>query len=124
MISRQMNIRTKEAMTVTRLRMLKENAERARASGNRLGLVSEKDLLALGKLIESDAVSTEMYQQRLDDILALGAEIDEGRAALSEAGQTVMDIWEKMDTGLIADEHEAFDEADRRVREQQTPAED
>jgi hypothetical protein len=65
-----------------------------------------------------------MYQQRLDDILALGAEIDEGRAALSEAGQTVMDIWEKMDTGLIADEHEAFDEADRRVREQQTPAED
>ncbi|MEP0842297.1 MAG: hypothetical protein HRF43_06260 [Phycisphaerae bacterium] len=124
MISRQLNIRSKESMTVTRLRMLRENAERAKAHGGKFGLVSEKDLIRLGKLIESDAVSTEMYQQRLDEILALGAEVDEGGTGLSEAGRQVMDIWEKMDTGLIADRAEAFDEADRRVREQQsTPAE-
>lgn len=124
MISRQLNIRSKEAMTVSRMRMLRENAERAKAHGGTLGLVSEKDLLRLGKMIENDAVSTEMYQQRLDEVLALGAEVDQGQAGLSEAGQSVMDIWEKMDTGLISDRTEAFDEADRRVREQQMPEEE
>jgi hypothetical protein len=124
MLSRQLNIRTKEAMTVTRMRMLRENAERAKAHGGKLGLISEKDMLALGKLIESDAVSTEMYQQRLDDMLSLGAEYDEGASGLSESGKTVMDIWEKMDTGLISDQSEGFEEADRRVREQQTAPED
>lgn len=124
MISRQLNIRSKESMTVTRLRMLRENAERAKAYGSKLGMVSEKDLIRLGKLIETDAITTEMYQKRLDEILTLGAEVDEGGAGLSEAGRQVMDIWEKMDTGIIADKTEAFDEADRRVREQQSaPAE-
>ncbi len=120
MMSRQLNIRSKEMMTVSRLRMLRENAERAKLHGNKLGLVSEKDLLALGKLIESDAISAELYQQRLDEILSLGAEVDEGSAGVSEAGRQVLDIWEKMDTGLIKDGVEGFDEADRRVREQQS----
>lgn len=124
MLSRQLNIRSKESMTVTRMRMIRENTERAKLHGSKLGMVSEKDLIRLGKLIESDAITTEMYQQRLDEILSLGAEVDEGAAGLSEAGQHVMDIWEKMDTGLISDKAEAFDEADRRVREQQSaPAE-
>lgn len=121
MIARQLNIRSKELMTVSRLRMLRENAERAKASGDLLGRVNEQDLLRLGKMVESDAISTEMYQQRLDEILSLGAEIDTGSAGLSEAGRQVMDIWDKMDTGLIRDKAEAFDEADRRVREMQTP---
>ncbi|HOB73590.1 MAG TPA: hypothetical protein PKG54_03595 [Phycisphaerae bacterium] len=120
LLSRQLNIRSKESMTVTRLKLLRENAERARLHGNKLGLVSEKDLLRLGKLIENDAITAEMYQQRLDEVLSLGAEVDEGAAGLSEAGRQVLDIWEKMDTGLISDKAEAFDEADRRVREQQS----
>ncbi len=120
MLARQLNIRSKEMMTVSRLRMLRENAERAKLHGTKLGLVSEKDLIRLAKLIENDAISAEMYQQRLDEVLAIGAEVDEGAAGLSEAGKQVMDIWEKMDTGLIADQAEAFDEADRRVREKQS----
>lgn len=120
MVSRQLNIRSKESMTVSRMRMIRENVERAKAHGSKLGLVSEKDLLRLGRMIESDAVSVEMYQQRLDEILAIGAEADEGLAGLGNAGQTVMDIWDKMDTGLIRDRAEGFDEADRRVREQQS----
>ncbi len=122
MLARELNIRGKEAMTVTRMRMLREQRERAGSRG-RPALVSEKDLMRLGKLIESDAISAEMYQERLDQILAIGAEVDQGGAALSDAGREVMDIWDKMDTGLIADETEAFDEADRRVRERQAPAE-
>jgi len=119
MLGRQLNIRSKETMTVSRMRMLRENAERAKAHGGKLGLVSEKDLLRLGRMIESDAISVEMYQQRLDDILSLGAEVDQGMAGLSEAGKTVLDIWDRMDTGQIKDQAEAFDEADRRVREKQ-----
>ena len=82
-----------------------------------MGLVSETDILRLGKLIESDAVKAEIYQERLDEILAIGSAVDEGAASLSEAGKTVMNVWEKMDAGAITDKTEAFDEADRSVRE-------
>jgi len=116
MLSRQLNIRSKESMTVSRLRMLRENADRARSSGG-LGLISERDILRLGKLIETDSVRAEVYQERLDEILNLGAEVDEGAAGLSDAGQTVMNIWEKMDDGVLTDSSEAYEEADRSVRE-------
>jgi len=116
MLARQLNIRSKEMLTVSRLRMLRENADRAGQS-NRLGLVSETDILRLGKLIESDAVKAEIYQERLDEILAIGSAVDQGAASLSEAGKTVMNVWEKMDAGAITDKAEAFDEADRSVRE-------
>ncbi|HOW18862.1 MAG TPA: hypothetical protein PLC79_07480 [Phycisphaerae bacterium] len=125
MLARQLNIRSKEMLTVSRLRMLRENAERAALHGNRLGLISEKDLLRLSRMIENDAITAEMYQQRLDEVLAIGAGVDEGRAGLSEAGRSVLKVWEQMDTGLIKDKSEAFEEADRRVREQQkAPAEE
>lgn len=122
MLARQLNIRSKEMLTVSRLRMLRENADRAGRS-NRLGLISEGDILRLGKLIESDAVRAEVYQERLDEILAVGAAADEGSAALSQAGQTVMNVWEKLDAGDLTDKSAAFDEADRRVRERQAAAE-
>lgn len=116
MLARQLNIRSKEMLTVSRLRMLRENADRAGAS-SKLGLISEADMLRLGRLIESDAVRAEVYQERLDEILSIGAAVDEGAAGLSEAGQTVMDVWDKMDAGAITDTAEGFDEADRSVRE-------
>ena len=116
MLQRQLNIRSKELMTVSRLRMLRENADRSSTS-QKLGLIGEKDMLTLGRLIESDSVRSEIYQERLDEVLSLGRSMDEGASGLSEAGQTVMDIWEKVDRGDIVDRAEAFDEADRRVRE-------
>ncbi len=116
MLARQLNIRSKEMLTVSRLRMLRESADRAGQS-NKLGLVSEVDLLRLTKLIESDSVRSEIYQERLDEILTIGASAEEGEAGLSEAGKSVINVWEKMDTGTITDTTEAFDEADRSVRE-------
>ena len=116
MLARQLNVRSKEMLTVSRLRMLRENADRAGASG-KLGLISQTDMLRLGKLIEADTVKTEVYQERLDEILAIGAAADEEATTPSETGQTVMNVWEKMDAGKITDKTEAFDEADRSVRE-------
>jgi len=124
MISRQLNIRTKEMLTVSRMRMIRENAERAKVAGDRIGMISERDLMGLSKLIENDAITSQMYQERLDQLLQIGADVDEGAAGISEAGQAVMDIWDKMDTGDLADATEAFDEADRRVREQKSAAEE
>jgi hypothetical protein len=115
MASRQLNIRSKEALTVTRMRMLRENAERAKAMGSRLGMISEKDLVALEKMIDNDAITAEMYQDRLDSMLSIGPE--EVAAGMTEGSKQVMDIWEQMDTGLITDAAQGFDEADRRVRE-------
>jgi hypothetical protein len=109
-------------LTVSRLRMLRENADRASQTGGRLGLIGEKDILRLGKLIENDSVKAEVYQERLDEVLSIGAGVDEGTDGLSQAGRTVMDIWDKLDAGAISDSTDAFDEADRRVREQHQAA--
>jgi hypothetical protein len=80
--------------------------------------------MRLSQLIERDSISAEVYQERLDEILSIGAIADEEAKALTPAGETVMNIWNKLDAGAIADATEAFDEADRRVREQQqAPAE-
>lgn len=121
MSSRQLNIRSKEALTVTRMRMLRENADRAKARGSRLGMIGEKDLIQLEKMIENDTITAEMYQDRLDDMLRVG--LEEGEAALTPGTQQVLDVWEQMDTGLIQDAGAAFDEADRRVRERHQAAE-
>lgn len=115
MSARQLNIRSKELLTVTRLRMMRENMDRAKRSGSKLGMVTERDLIQLEKMIESDQVTTEMYQERLDSILTIG-EGDTG-GALSEAGKQVMDMWDRMDQGLVEDPTKAYDEADRKVRE-------
>ena len=121
MASRQLRIRSKEALTVTRMRMLKENADRAKARGSRLGLIGEKDLVALEKMIANDTITTEIYQDRLDDMINVG--LEEGESVLTPGSQQVLDVWEQMDTGLIKDSNEAFNEADRRVRERHEAAE-
>lgn len=121
MVSRQLNIRSKEALTVTRMRMLRENSERATSSGSKLGLVSERDLVALEKLIANESITAEVYQDRLDAMLHI--EADDTGTAMTEGGRQVMDIWEQMDTGLITDANQGFDEADRRVRERHKSAE-
>jgi len=122
MLGRQLNIRSKEMLTISRLRMLRESADRAGQS-NRLGLISETDLLRLGRLIESDAIKTELYQERLDEILRVGTAADAEAGALTEAGQTVLKVWEKLDQGALTDAAEAFQEADRSVRERQAASE-
>ena len=115
MSARQLNIRSKEYLTVSRMRMLKESADKAKARGSNLGLIGERDMIALEKMIENDSVTAEMYQDRLDSLLQIGA--DESESVLTPGSKQVLDVWEQMDTGLIQDSGQAFDEADRRVRE-------
>lgn len=125
MLSKHLNVRSKEALTVSRLRLLRETAQRAGAGlgGIGKGLIRDGDLALIERLIENDKITTEMYQERLDAILQIGAEADQEAAGLSPASAELLRIWGDMDAGLIKDTHEAFDEAERRVRERQKASE-
>lgn len=124
MLAKHLNIRSKEALTVTRLRMLRESAERSGASVAQAatGLIRESDLALIERLIENDTIGAELYQERLDEILRLSIAGTEGSGAISAAGQELMKIWSDMDAGLIKDAASATEEAERRMRERQKAA--
>ncbi len=123
MAARELNLRSKELLTVSRLRIVKENNEKGRALG-RLNL-TDKDVARISQWIEDDAVSQDMYQERLNTILDLGAQSDKdalASAGLSGAGQELMNIWNDLDKGALKQD-EAFDEADKAVRRRQSSME-
>ena len=123
MAARELTLRSKELLTVSRLRMVKQNSEKGRAVG-RLNLTGA-DVAKISKLIEDDSVSQDMYTQKLDAILELGEQSDKdalANAGLSGAGQELMNIWNELDRGTMKHE-EAFDEADKAVRRKQTSME-
>jgi hypothetical protein len=122
MAARELNLRTKELMTVSRLRMIQEN----KAKGSALGRlnVTDKDVARINQWIEDDAVGQDMYQERLDQILELGAQSDKDAlesAGLTSAGQELMNIWNDLDRGAVK-EPEAFEQADQAVRRRQSAA--
>src|SRR5438034_2104950 len=115
MAARELNLRSKELMTVSRLRVVKENSERGRALG-RLNL-TDKDVAKISGLIEDDNVSQDVYRDRLDALLEIGAQGDKdalASAGLTSAGQELMNIWDEMDRGAVKQE-QAFEQADQAV---------
>src|SRR5215204_4468387 len=116
MAARELNLRSKELMTVSRLRVVKENSEKGRALG-RLNL-TDKDVAKISGWIEDDSVTQDMYNDRLNAILDLGAESDKaalGNLELTGAGQELMAIWNQMDRGAVK-EAEGFEQADQAAR--------
>src|SRR5437763_259311 len=79
MAARELNLRSKELLTVSRLRMVKENGEKGRALG-RLNL-TDKDVAKISQWIEDDAVTQDMYTERLNSILELGEQSDKDAVA-------------------------------------------
>jgi hypothetical protein len=83
--------------------------------------VTEKDMARITSWIEDDAVSQDMYLERLDQILDTGAQADKdalAQAGLTSAGNELMHLWDQMDRGHLKEE-EAFEEADRAIRRKQ-----
>jgi hypothetical protein len=123
-VGRQLNVRSKELLTVSRVRMLKENAPKVSGAMGRLNL-TEKDVARISGWIEDEAVTQDMYLERLDEMLDLGAQSDKdalSRSGLSGAGQELMNIWNDLDRGNV-EEKQAFEEADKAVRNKQASAE-
>ncbi len=116
MAARELNLRSKELLTVSRLRMIRENNERGRALG-RLNL-TDKDVAKISSLIEDDSITQDIYRDRLDTLLEIGAQGDKdalASAGLSSAGQELMNIWNDLDRGAVKHD-QAFDQADQAVR--------
>src|SRR4051794_18211111 len=116
MAARELNLRSKELLTVSRLRMVRENNEGGRALG-RLNL-TDKDVAKISGLLEDDNVSQDLYRDRLDALLVIGAQGDKdalATAGLSSAGQELMNIWDELDRGSVKHE-QAFQQADQAVR--------
>jgi hypothetical protein len=119
MAARELNLRSKELLTVSRLRMVQEN----KASGRALGRlnVTDKDVAKISQWIEDDAVTQDMYSEKLDQILDLGAQSDKdalASAGLTGAGQELMNVWNDLDRGAVK-ETDAFAQADEAVRKRQ-----
>lgn len=123
-VGRQLNVRSKELLTVSRVRMLKENAPKVSGAMGRLNL-TEKDVARISGWIEDEAVTQDMYLERLDEMLNLGSQADKDameRSGLSSAGQEIMNVWNDLDRGAV-EEKVAFEEADKAVRNKQASAE-
>lgn len=123
MSARELNLRSKELLTVSRLRMVKENKGKAGALG-RLK-VTDRDVARINAMIEDDSISQEMYTERLDSILDTGLSADKealGSATVGEAGQELLDIWNQIDRGAMKQEA-AFDKANAAVRNRQASRE-
>ena len=117
MAARELNLRTKELMTVARLRMVKENQENGKAASGRLNITA-KDMVRLSGWIENDQVSQEMYGEKLDTLLSIGAEGDRDAiesAGLTESGQDLMHLWDELDRGTV-DEKSAYEQAEQAAR--------
>jgi len=82
MAARELNLRSKELLTVSRLRMVKENQANGKALG-RLN-VTDKDVAKITQWIEDDSIGQDMYRERLDAILEVGKQSD--KDALATAG--------------------------------------
>lgn len=120
MVARELNLRAKEMLTVARLRMVKENSERGKALG-RLN-VTDKDVARITSWIDDDAVSQDLYTERLNAILEVGEQSDHDALAasgLSAAGQELMNLWDQVDRGQV-EQDKAFEQADAAVKRRQS----
>ena len=114
--AKELNLRSKELLTVSRLRMIQESREKGRGVG-RLN-ITDRDVAKINGWIDDDVLGQDMYQQRLDAILEAGSNADSEsleNAGLSQAGQELMSIWDQLDRGKV-DNDKAFDQADAAVR--------
>lgn len=122
-VARELNLRSKELLTVSRLRMIRENNERGRALG-RLN-ITDKDVAKISGWIEDDTVSQDLYNERLNTLLELGAASDGdaiNSTELAGPGKEIMNLWDQMDRGAVTKD-EAFNEADQAARRRQASSE-
>jgi DNA topoisomerase VI subunit A len=121
MAARELNLRSKELLTVSRLRMVKESNDKGRALG-RLNL-TDKDVAKISGWIEDDSITQDAYNERLNMILELGSEADKdamSKVELASQGNELMALWEQVDRGDVK-EDQAFEQADEAVRRRNSP---
>lgn len=112
MLGRELTTCTKEAMTISRMRVIRSRGSRS------IPRITSRDMAVLSKLIDDDSITNEAYQSKLDEILAVGREADIASQD-NEVGKEVLDMWDRIDSGLENDPSKAFDQVDQKVRRKQ-----
>jgi hypothetical protein len=122
-VARELNLRSKELLTVSRLRLVRENTERGRALG-RLNL-TDKDVAKISGWIEDDTVTQDLYNERLNTLLELGSASDSealNATELAGPGNELLDLWNQLDRGAMTKD-DALKRADAAVRNRSASAE-
>lgn len=103
--SREVLLRSKEILALSRIRQARRAGGRSR--GSPLARLSQTDLVRLRRLIADAEVSEEIFAERLDEILSLAERRAELETELGSEGRRVLEIWQRMDEGEIADIEDA-----------------
>ena len=120
--ARELATRAKEILTVTRLRLIKENGQDKARNTGRLNL-TDADVGRIAGWIESSTVTEDVYQQRLDMLIESGSTADSSlmqAQGLSSASRALLESWEDMDRGNLSPQ-QAFESADTAVRRRLSP---
>jgi hypothetical protein len=111
-LERELAILSKEITTIGALQSALERTRLGREGAGRL--LMKMDEAELATLLEDEKISSELYLEKLGDVL--GVVQEDGRSIVAELGQEggeVMNIWQKMDEGEI----ESFEDGIRQARE-------
>lgn len=123
MTARALNIKGKELLTIARVKMVRETQGEQKTSRLLAGL-NERDMIELQRLITNDDVTREMYEDKLNDILANSIGESKPEEQLTGAGKKLLEVWQQMDDGELSDSQEAFEKAESSIRKQVTTADE
>lgn len=108
---------SKEAMTVSALRY--RLVRRSRGESGILKKIGGAEIEQLRELFESDSVTEEMYAEKLTEVLGvLDEEGGDRLEGMGEGARSVLDVWGRMDDGVIGTVEEGLEEARGRMDEE------
>jgi hypothetical protein len=111
-LERELAILGKEITTIGALRAALERSQVGRDGVSKL--LSRMNEAELSRMLEDDKISTEMYLEKLGDVM--GVVHEEARQIVTELGSEgneVMNVWQKMDEGEI----ESFEAGMKEARD-------
>ena len=76
------------------------------------------EIETLAELCANDEISEELYAEKLTDVLGLLEEPEgDPLSGMGTGAKSVLDVWERMDEGVIGSVEEGFSEAQDRMKE-------
>ncbi len=120
-IERDLSRHLKETMAVAGIRYRLER--RAAGDSSLLRKMGGAEIERLADLCADDEIDEEMFTEKLTDILGVLAEPEgDPLSGMGTGARSVLDVWERMDEGVIDSVEEGFSEAQERM--QDGPAEE
>lgn len=120
-IERDLTRHLKESMAVAGIRFRLER--RAAGDSSLLRKMGGTEIESLAELCADDEISEEMFNEKLTDVLGVLAEAEgDPLSGMGTGARSVLDVWERMDEGVINSVEEGFGEAQERMQER--PAEE